>query len=160
MSCPLLSTHVICPFHQTHPHSVITGHLGLISFLNLAFWGISCSHSLFIFMSINCLAPSNPKQTACVSLSCFFANCLLTLSPSYPPKPHHNPTYERQTYTRTNASTNWLPLSPGCPRLPSVHLREDTQCDPSPAKGFIKFRCATTFETTCFYPLPSGSTMK
>lgn len=61
--CPLLSTHVICPFHQTHPHSVIKGHLGIISFLNLAFGGISCSRSLFIFMSINCWAPSNPKQT-------------------------------------------------------------------------------------------------
>lgn len=59
----LLSAHVICPFHQTFPHSVIKGHLGIISFLNLAFGGISCSRSLFIFMSINCWAPSNPKQT-------------------------------------------------------------------------------------------------
>lgn len=37
-SCPPLSTHVTCPFHQTYPHSVIKG-LGSISFLNLALWG-------------------------------------------------------------------------------------------------------------------------
>ncbi len=151
--CPLLSTHVICPFHQTHPHSVIKGHLGIISFLNLAFGGISCSRSLFIFMSVNCWAPSNPKQTGrpafpLVALSQTVYSPPVTLL--LPPKPLHNTTYKN---TNTHKRTNQLPLSPGCPGLPSVHLREDTQCDPSPPKRLIKLRCATAFQTTLSYPL-------
>lgn len=54
---------------------------------------------------------------------------------------------------QTHTHTHQLPLSPACPRLPSVHSREDTQCDPSPPKCLIKLRCATTFQTTCSYPL-------
>lgn len=61
--CPLLSNAVICPFHQIYPHSVIKGHLGIISVHNLAFGGISCSCSLFIFLSENYWAQSNQKQT-------------------------------------------------------------------------------------------------
>lgn len=61
--CPLLSNPVTCPFHQTYPYSIIKGRLGIISFLNLAFRRISCSCSMFIFMAINCCAPSNRKQT-------------------------------------------------------------------------------------------------
>lgn len=61
--CPLLSNPVTCPFHQTYPHSVIKGRLGIISFLNLAFRRISCSCSMFIFMAINSHARSNQKQT-------------------------------------------------------------------------------------------------
>lgn len=104
----LLSTLVICPFHQTFPHSVIKGHLGIISFLNLAFGGISCSRSLFIFMSINCWAPSNPKQTGrpAFPLVALLQTVYSPPSPSYfPPNQFHNTTYKTVKHTEMHTQT-------------------------------------------------------
>lgn len=111
--------------------------------------------SVYIYV-YKLLGPKQSKtnRPPCISPGCCFTNCLLT--PCHlllPPKPLHNATYKTQKQTCTNTYTNKLPLSPDCPKLPSVHLREDTQCDPSPPKCLIKLRCTTTFQTTCSYPL-------
>lgn len=162
--CPLLSNHVTCPFHQTYPHSVIKGRLGIISFLNLAFRRISCSCSMFIFMAINSHAPSNQKQTGrpVLPLVALLQTVYSPHHPLTPPpslKPLHNTTYK----THANAKANQLPQSPACPRLPSVHSREDAQRDPSPQSRLIKLRCATTFQKKKKNPLTlicSAETMR
>lgn len=157
--CPLLSTRVICPFHQTHPHSVIKGHLGIISFLNLAFWGdqlFPLSVYIYVYKLLGPGAIQNKPAALHFPMLLFCKMFTHPTSPSYSPTPPPTPSPFTTPHikTRTNAYTNQLPLSPGCPRLPSVHLREDTQCDPSPPKKrLIKFRCATAFRTTCSYPL-------
>lgn len=109
--------------------------------------------SVYIYV-YKLLGPERSKtnRPPCISPCCSFAKLFThPLSPSYFPRnPFTAPHIKR---TRTNAYTNQLPLSPGCPRLPSVHLREDTQCDPSLPKRLIKLRCVTTSQTTCSYPL-------
>ena len=112
---PLLSNHVICPFHQSYPHSVIRGHLGIISFLNLAFGGISCSCSLFIFMSINCWALSNPKQTtrSAFPLVALLQTVYSPCDPLTPPKPLHDTTYKTLKHAQMRTQSS-CPGGPGC----------------------------------------------
>lgn len=71
-----------------------------------------------------------------------FTHPITLLPPPLPLKPLHNTTYK----THANAKANQLPQSPACPRLPSVHARQDAQRDPSPQRRLIKLRCATTFQ--------------
>lgn len=74
------------PFLSNSP-SVIKGHLGMILFLNLAFGGITCSRSVYIYV-YKLLGPEQSKTNGppSTSSSCSFANCLLTPCHSYSPQ--------------------------------------------------------------------------
>lgn len=119
--CPLLSNPVTCPFHQTYPYSIIKGRLGIISFLNLAFRRISCSCSMFIFMAINCPAPSNRKQTGrpVVTLvpllqTVYSPHPFLIPSPSNPSTGPHIKHIDTWTHTHTHTSKGKPAASESC----------------------------------------------
>ena len=154
--CPLLSTDVICPFHQTHPHTVIKGHLGIISFLNLAFGGISCSRSLFIFMSINCRAPSNPNQTGCTAfplLALLQTVYSPPVTPSTPPKPLHDTTYKTHKHThaqlRVQTSCPWALVVPDYLQFTYGKTHKVTYLHPNGLSNSD----VPPLSTACSYPL-------
>lgn len=121
----LLSTHVIYPFHQTLPYSVICGHFGLILFLNHEFGDYMSQLAVYIYVyKLSGPELSKTNWSSCCFPGCSPSDCLLT------------PPISLFSYPQEY-----------------LHLREDKPCGPSPpAKHRIKLRCATAFQGNTLLP--------